>query len=141
MFDFPQKKRPFGRFINYLPQLHCGIGIGRCLALIIAPVRGSSRVQRKIRGQTRPHLEQVVIAIWLTFYFSDCHHFPMDNTMQLVLEYFTVFEGVLLLQALCTADGELYIVINTPILLTILKPSLYDWVFTFLADRNLVRFV
>ena len=61
--------------------------------------------------------------------------------MQLVLEYFTVFEGVLLLHVLCTADGELYIVINTPILLTILKPSLYDWVFTFLADRNLVRFV
>ncbi len=51
--------------------------------------------------------------------------------MQLVLEYFTVFEGVLLLQVLCIADGELYIVINTPILLTILKPSLYDWVFIF----------
>ena len=50
--------------------------------------------------------------------------------MQLVLEYFTVFEGVLLLQALCTADGELYIVINTPILLTILKPSPCGWVFT-----------
>lgn len=42
--------------------------------------------------------------------------------MQLVLEYFTVFEGVLLLHVLCTADGELYIVINTPILLTILNP-------------------
>ncbi len=53
--------------------------------------------------------------------------------MQLVLECFTVFEGVLLLQVqvLCIADGELYIVINTPILLTILKPSLYDWVFIF----------
>lgn len=62
-------------FINYLPQSHCGIGIGRCLALIIAPVRGSSRVQRKIRGQTRPHLEQVVIAIRLTSYFSGYHHF------------------------------------------------------------------
>ena len=55
----------------------------------------------------------------------------MDNALQLVLEYFTVFEGVLLLQVLCIADGELYIVINTPILLTILKPSLYDWVFIF----------
>ena len=51
--------------------------------------------------------------------------------MQLVLEYLTVFEGVLLLQVLCTADGELYIVINTPILLTILKPSSCDWVFIF----------
>ena len=51
--------------------------------------------------------------------------------MQLVLECFTVFEGVLLLQVLCTADGELYIVINTPILLTILKPSPCDWVFTY----------
>ena len=71
--------------------------MGRCLALIIAPVRGSSRVQRKIRGQTRPHLEQVVIAIRLTSYFQVTITLPMDNIMQLVLEYFTVFKGVLLL--------------------------------------------
>lgn len=60
--------------------------------------------------------------------------------MQLVLEYFTVFEGVLLLQVLCTADGELYIVINTPILLTIQKPSPCDWVFTFLVVQDLMIF-
>lgn len=72
---FPQKNALSDVFINYLPQSHCGIGIGRCLALIITPVRGSSRVQRKIRGQTRPHFEQVVIAIKLTSYFSGYHHF------------------------------------------------------------------
>ncbi len=53
----------------------------------------------------------------------------MDNTAQFVLEWFTVFEGVLLLQVLCTADGELYIVINIGVFITHPKPSSLSWVF------------
>ncbi len=60
---FYNKKAPL-RVLIYLHP-HSGIGIGRCFALIIAPVFGSSRVHLKIIGQTQPHLEQIVVAIRL----------------------------------------------------------------------------
>lgn len=66
----------------------------------------------------------------------------MDKTLQIVLEYITVLEGVLLLllQVLCIAGGELYIVIDIGVLITILKPNPCDWVFTFLVAQDLMGF-